>query len=52
MKCSSSGSMPHSNAVVGFVNHKLAEGLIGCSIISYEKLLKKWIEHVGRSRYF
>ena len=36
-----SGSMPLSKAVVGFVNHKLAEGLTERSIDSYERTLKK-----------
>ena len=47
MKRRPSGSMPLSNAVVGFVNHKLAEGLTVRSVNSYERILNKWIEHDG-----
>ncbi len=42
-----SGSMTLSKAVVGFVNHKLAEGLTERSINSYERTLKKWIQYEG-----
>ena len=42
-----SGSMPLSKAVVGFVNHKYAEGLTDRSVNSYERLLNKWIEYEG-----
>jgi len=41
MKRRPSGSMPISKAVVGFVNHKLAEGLTERSVNSYERLLNK-----------
>ncbi len=47
MKRRPSGSMPLSKAVVGFVNHKLAEGLTERSVNSYERLLNKWIEYEG-----
>ncbi len=47
MKRRPSGSMSLSKAVVGFVNHKLAEGLTDRSIYSYERLLNKWIEYEG-----
>ena len=47
MKRRPSGSMPLSKAVVGFVNHKLAEGLTVRSVNSYERILNKWIEHEG-----
>jgi integrase/recombinase XerD len=39
--------MPLSKAVIGFVNHKLAEGLTERSVNSYERLLNKWIEYQG-----
>jgi hypothetical protein len=39
--------MSLSKAVVGFVNHKLAEGLTDRSVNSYERLLNKWIEYEG-----
>lgn len=42
-----SGSMPLSKAIVGFVNHKHAEGLTERSVNSYERLLNKWIEYEG-----
>ena len=47
MKRRPSGSMSLSKAVVGFVNHKLAEGLTDRSVYSYERLLNKWIEYEG-----
>ena len=34
-------------AVIGFVNHKLAEGLTERSVNSYERLLNKWVEYEG-----
>jgi len=39
--------MPISKAIVGFVNHKLAEGLTERSVNSYERLLNKWVEYEG-----
>jgi len=42
-----SGSMTLSEAVLGFVNHKFAEGLTERSVNSYERLLNKWIEYEG-----
>ena len=47
MKRKPSGSMSLSKAVVGFVNHKLAEGLTDRSVNSYERLLNKWIKYEG-----
>lgn len=47
MKHRPSGSMPLSDAIIGFVNHKLAEGLTDRSVNSYERLLNKWIEYEG-----
>ena len=47
MKHSPSGSMPLSKAVIGFVNHKMAEGLSRRTVESYEMILKKWIEYAG-----
>ena len=47
MKRRPSGSMTLSGSVVGFVNHKLAEGLTERSVNSYERLLNKWIEYEG-----
>jgi hypothetical protein len=37
--------MPLSKAIVGFVNHKLAEGLTERSVNSYERMLNKWIKY-------
>ena len=37
--------MPISKAILGFVNHKFAEGLAESSVHSYEYQLNKWIEH-------
>ena len=42
-----SGSMSISKAIVGFVNHKYAEGLTKQSIDSYERILNRWIDHMG-----
>lgn len=39
--------MPIYKAVVGFVNHKLAEGLTERSVNSYVRLLNKWFEYEG-----
>jgi hypothetical protein len=39
--------MSLTKAVVGFVNHKLAEGLTDRSVNSYEGLLNKCIEYEG-----
>lgn len=47
MKHRSSGSMSLRKAVVGYVNHKLAEGLSTRSVDSYERILQKWIERTG-----
>ncbi len=41
------GSMTVTQAIVGFVNHKLAEGLTERSVHSYERTLNKWIEYEG-----
>ena len=42
-----SGSMPLSRAVVGFANHKLADGLTERSVSSYERILNKRIKYEG-----
>ncbi len=39
MKRRPSGSMSINKAIVGFVNHKLAEGLTDRSVSSYERIL-------------
>lgn len=39
--------MPIYKAVVGFVNHKLAEGWTERSVNSYVRLLNKWFEYEG-----
>ena len=39
--------MSINKAIVGFVNHKLAEGLTDRSVSSYERLLTKWVIHTG-----
>ena len=38
-------SMTISKAIVGFVNHKLAEGLTDRTVSSYERLLTRWVNH-------
>lgn len=47
MNRSSESLMTLKKAITGFVNHKLAEGLSPRSIASYERLLNKWVDHVG-----
>ena len=42
-----SGSLTLSKAIEGFLNYKTAEGLSPRTIDSHERLLKKWVEHVG-----
>jgi len=39
--------MSLNKAIVGFVNHKLAEGLTDRSVSSYERILTKWVIHTG-----
>jgi integrase/recombinase XerD len=39
--------MSLNKAIVGFVIHKLAEGLTDRSVSSYERLLTKWVIHTG-----
>ena len=36
-----------SKAIVGFVNHKLANGLTDRSVYLFERILRKWVEHGG-----
>ena len=43
----SSGSLLLSKAIEGFLSFKSAEGLSDRSVDSYDRLLKKWVEHVG-----
>ena len=43
----SSGSLSLSKAIEGFLSFKSAEGLSDRSVDSYDRLLKKWMEHVG-----
>lgn len=42
-----SGSIPVNKAIVGFVNYKYAEGLTKRSVDSYERILYRWIGHMG-----
>ncbi|MGA2110610.1 MAG: tyrosine-type recombinase/integrase [Anaerolineales bacterium] len=42
-----SGSLPLSQAIVGFLNSKLAEGLSSRTIESYTFDLTKWVERTG-----
>jgi len=42
-----SGSLLLSKAIPGFINYKTAEGLSPRTIDSYERLLIKWLEHLG-----
>ncbi len=43
----SSGSLLLSKAIQGFINYKTAEGLSQRTIYSHERLLNKWLEHIG-----
>jgi len=47
MNRNSSGSLVLSKALVGYLYFKTAEGLSIRSLISYERILKKWIEYCG-----
>jgi integrase/recombinase XerD len=42
-----SGSLFLSKAIPGFINYKTAEGLALRTIDSHERLLNKWLEHIG-----
>ena len=42
-----SGSLLLSKAIPGFINYKTTEGLSTRTIDSYERLLNKWLEHIG-----
>jgi hypothetical protein len=42
-----SGSLNLSKAIPGFLNYKTAEGLSQRTIDSHERLLNKWLEHIG-----
>ncbi|MGA2821279.1 MAG: tyrosine-type recombinase/integrase, partial [Anaerolineales bacterium] len=44
---SPSGSLPLSQAIVGFLNSKIAEGLSSRTIESYTADLTKWVERTG-----
>jgi len=43
----SSGSLMLSEAIQGFINYKSAEGLTERTLESHERLLRKWLEHIG-----
>jgi integrase/recombinase XerD len=47
MNLHSSGSLVLSKAIEGFVSFKSAEGLSDRTVDSYDRLLRKWIDHVG-----
>jgi hypothetical protein len=36
-----------SKSIPGFINYKTAEGLALRTIDSHERLLNKWLEHIG-----
>ena len=42
-----SGSLSLSKAVTGFSSYKTAEGLALRTVDSHERLLNKWLEHIG-----
>lgn len=47
MNHSPSGLLLLSKAIPGFINYKTAEGLALRTIDSHERLLNKWLEHIG-----
>jgi hypothetical protein len=47
MNHSPSGSLLLSKAIPGFINYKTAEGLALRTNDSHERLLNKWLEHIG-----
>ncbi len=47
MNHSLSGSLFLSIAIPGFINYETAEGLALRTIDSHERLLNKWLEHIG-----
>ncbi|OGO63502.1 MAG: hypothetical protein A2030_10710 [Chloroflexi bacterium RBG_19FT_COMBO_50_10] len=47
MNHSPSGSLLLSKAIPSFINYKTAEGLALRTIDSHERLLNKWLEHIG-----
>ncbi len=47
MNRNSSGSFTLTKAATGFLNYKTAEGLTQRSIDSYERILEKWVNHIG-----
>jgi hypothetical protein len=47
MNRNSSGSLTLNKATTGFLNFKTAEGLAQRTLYSYERILVKWVEHMG-----
>ncbi len=47
MNQSPSSSLLLSKAIPGFINYKNAEGLSARTIDSHERILAKWLEHIG-----
>ena len=47
MNHSSSGSLALRKAIIGFSNHKTAEGLTERSVDSYKRDLEKWVAYAG-----
>lgn len=47
MNHKSSGLLKLSKAIPGFINYKSAEGLSHRTLDSHERLLNKWMEHIG-----
>ena len=47
MNHSSSGSLTLRKAIIGFSNHKTAEGLTERSVDSYKRDLEKWVAYAG-----
>jgi integrase/recombinase XerD len=47
MNRKSSGSLPLSKAIEGFLQYKAAEGLSPNTLTNYQQDLKRWLEHQG-----
>ena len=47
MNRNSSGSLTLNKAVTGILNFKTAEGLAHRTLYSYDRILVKWVEHIG-----
>ncbi len=42
-----SGSLTLEKAIQGYLNYKMTEGLTDASVDSYQRILKRWSDHMG-----